>query len=87
MPALPFAVFKTSEPEPADFGAAEAVVEPEAAELDAAEGVFESGADESLEELSHAAANVAKAARERPKPRVRSEVVRSMTILLNSDAD
>ncbi|MGW6795820.1 hypothetical protein [Streptomyces chartreusis] len=83
MPAAPFAVFRTNfEPESLEFGAAEAVVEPESAEFDTDEGAFESASDESVEELLHAAANVARAARERPKPSVRGEVVRSMTILI-----
>jgi hypothetical protein len=82
MPAVPFAVFKTNfEPESSEFGTAEAVVEPESSEFGAAELVFASALDWSLEELSHAAANVAKATRERPTPSVRSEVVWSMTIL------
>ncbi|MCL2732447.1 MAG: hypothetical protein FWE15_20785 [Actinomycetia bacterium] len=80
---MPFAVFKTNESEPPELGAAEAVVESAAAELGAAEAVVELAADaSSSDELLHAAANVAMAARERPKPTVRSEVLRSMTILM-----
>ncbi|MFH8445949.1 hypothetical protein ACH4D3_32645 [Streptomyces sp. NPDC018026] len=89
MPSAPFAVFKTNfEPESSESGVAEAVVEPESFESGAAEAVVESAADSSLEELSHAAANVANAARERPTPSVRSEFLWSMSILnVFRDAD
>jgi hypothetical protein len=75
MPALPFAVFRTSfDPESAESGAAEAVFESDPAEVVAAEDFFASE-DEESSELLHAAANVAKAARERLRPTVRSEVL------------
>jgi hypothetical protein len=83
MPALPFAVFRTNvAPEPAEPGAAGADEAADDAPAAAVDTVAEGAADESSDELLHAAANAARAARERPEPTVRSEVLRSMTILM-----
>jgi hypothetical protein len=85
MPALPLAVFKTNvEAEAVEPGAAEAVelAAEEAAGVVAGPVVVVPPAADVLDALLQAAARIATAASGRPKPNVRTEVLRSITILL-----
>jgi hypothetical protein len=81
IPALPLAVFKTNvepeavEPEAVEPGAAEAVV------VGVGPVVVVPLAADVLDALLQAVASIATAASGRPKPNVRSEVLRSITIL------
>jgi hypothetical protein len=81
IPALPLAVFKANvepeavEPEAVELGAAEAVV------VVVGAAVVVPPAADALDALLQAVASVATAASGRPKPNVRSEVLRSMTTL------
>jgi hypothetical protein len=83
IPALPFAVFKTNAgPVPSAFAAAADADAEVDAEVVVEAVVVEEAADGVPDELLHAAASVARAARERPKLSARGEVLRSMTILM-----